>query len=466
VNHSNSSRLVSGPGAPLRGAATVPGDKSLSHRAALLAAMAAGESRIENFLDAGVTRAMLQALTQIGVAWDLQGPVLSVTGQGIGGFRPPDRPIECGNSATTMRLLAGALAAAGIPAVLDGSPGLRARPMGRIVEPLRAMGVPVESAPGGTAPLVFSPRPGGRTLRGIEHHLSVPSAQVKSCLLLAGLAAVGETILHEPGVSRDHTERMLRGLGVPVRSTHRVPQSLPQAGVQGVAGSAPGPVVTTTLTPPRPLSLPELRCTLPGDFSSAAFLIVAALVAPGSQLTLQGVGLNPTRTGLLEVLQSMGASIRLRATGQAYGEPFGDLEVRAGSLQGLDVSGSLVARMIDEFPIFAVAAALAEGRTVVRDAGELRYKESDRISALCTELRKLGVDILETVDGFEIRGGQPLRGAVVQAHGDHRLAMALAVAGLAAVTPVTVRGAGAISESFPGFVWALQSLGANLHLEN
>jgi len=460
------SHLVSSPGSPLRGGASLPGDKSLSHRAALLAAMAEGESRIENFLVAGVTRAMLQALTDLGVTWELQGTALSVTGQGLRGLRAPKDPINCGNSATTMRLLSGALGAAGIPAVLDGSPGLRSRPMGRIVEPLQAMGVPLDSAPGGTAPLVFSARPDGRPLRAIEHRLAVPSAQVKSCLLLAGLAAGGMTVLHEPGVSRDHTERMLRGLGISVEATHRIAETAPKAAARQPTGFILGPVVTTTLTPPSPLSLPTLQCTLPGDFSSAAFLIVAALIAPGSEITLQGIGLNPTRTGLLDALQSMGAGIRVLATEQAYGEPFGDLAVRAGRLQGTGVAGPLVARMIDEFPVFAVAAALAEGRTTVRGAGELRHKESDRISALCTELRKLGVDILETADGFEIQGGYPIWGGIVQAHGDHRLAMALAVAGLAAKAPVTVQGARVISESFPGFVQALQGLGARVRMEH
>ena len=456
--------LVSRRGSPLLGIATLPGDKSLSHRAALLAALAEGESRIENFLVAGVTRAMLDALTDLGVSWELNGVALSVTGRGIGGLRAPVPPVDCGNSATTLRLLAGAIGAAGIPAVLDGSPGLRARPMARIVEPLRAMGVQVEPAAGGTAPLQFFARRGGRPLRGIEHSLAIPSAQVKSCLLLAGLAAEGETVLREPGISRDHTERMLRGLGVSVETAQEIPAPLPQrSGLP--SGFAAGPVVTTRLVPPRPLALPPLDCTLPGDFSSAAFLIVAALIVPGSQVTLRGIGLNPTRTGLLDVLQTMGADIQTLATGQVYGEPAGGLLVCSSPLQGIDVGGSLVPRMIDEFPVFAVAAALARGRTVVRGAGELRHKESDRISALCSELRKLGVEITETADGFEIQGGRPVRGGVVQSHGDHRLAIALAVAGLASETPVSIQGAGAISESFPGFVQALQDLDGNVSLE-
>jgi 3-phosphoshikimate 1-carboxyvinyltransferase len=465
VNPLDPPTLVSGPGFPLRGEASLPGDKSLSHRAALLAAMAEGESRIENFLVAGVTRAMLRALSSLGVSWELDGTVLAVSGHGPGGFLAPTAPLDCGNSATTLRLLAGALAAAGIPAVLDGSPGLRSRPMARITEPLQAMGVPLEAAAGGAAPLRFSARPPGLTLRGIEHHLVVASAQVKSCLLLAGLAAEGSTVLHEPGMSRDHTERMLRGLGVSVETVQSIPEPLPRPAVSGRAGSIPAPLVTTTLIPPRPLSLPPLRFSLPGDFSSAAFLMVAALIVPGSEITLRAVGLNPARTGLLDVLKAMGAGIQVLSSGDLYGEPIGDLLVRSGPLRAVDVSGPLVARMIDEFPVFAVAAALAEGRTTVRDAGELRHKESDRISALSAELRALGVDILETAGGFEIQGGSPLRGGAVRAHGDHRLAMALAVAGLAAAGPVVVRGAGIIAESFPGFLQVMNHLGAPLRME-
>jgi 3-phosphoshikimate 1-carboxyvinyltransferase len=272
---------------------------------------------------------------------------------------------------------------------------------------------------------------------------------VKSCLLFAGLAAEGEMVLQEPGISRDHTERMLRGLGVSVETEQ----------------NSSGPLVTTRLVPPRPLALPPLDGALPGDFSSAAFLIVAALIVPGSRVTLQGIGLNPTRTGLLDALQAMGAGVRIRETGQVFGEPAGELLVTSASLRGIDVDGPLVARMIDEFPIFAVAAAWAQGCTTVRGAGELRHKESDRIAAMCTELRKLGVEIVETVDGFEIQGGRPLRGGAVESHGDHRLAMALAVAGLMAEALVAVQGAGVISESFPGFVEALAGLGAGVRWE-
>ena len=449
-------RLTVQPGNPLRGEVTPPGDKSISHRAALIAALASGESRVGNFLVAGVTRSMLDALAALGVAWDLDGSTLSVQGAGLVGLRSPAAPIDCGNSATTLRLLAGALAAAGIAAVLDGSPGLRRRPMDRIIEPLRKMGVPV-SAENGQAPLVFSSR--NTRLEALEYSLPVASAQVKSCLLLAGLAASGPITLTEPEPSRDHTERMLRSLGLSVMS---------ETG-NGSLG------YTTRLTPPHPFSLPPLRFTLPGDISSAAFLVVAALITPGSQILLRDILLNPTRTGLLEALLAMGADLRISPTGERHGEPLGDILVRASTLRAMQVSGTLVVRMIDEFPAFAVAAAYAHGQTVVSDARELRYKESDRIAAICSELQRLGVNAHETPDGFTISGGgfprgetsrRALQGGVVASHGDHRLAMALAVAGLASLEPVTVRGAEVLSESFPDFAAVLKSLGAQVEVEH
>jgi 3-phosphoshikimate 1-carboxyvinyltransferase len=404
---------------------------------------------------------MLRALSALGTAWELQGTTLTVHGQGLQGLRPPAAPIDCGNSATTLRLLAGALAAAGIPAVLDGSAGLRRRPMRRIVEPLRAMGAAVEAAAGGTAPLKFSARPADRRLDPTVHTLPVASAQVKSCLLLAALSARGPTTVREPAPSRDHTERMLCSQGLPVVTRPWAAES----GQGAPARPAQAHGVSVTLTPLQPCSLPPLRTALPGDISAAAFLIVAALITPGSDIRLTQVGLNPTRTGLLDVLRAMGAEIEIMAVAETQGEPAGVLAARASRLHGVTVDGPLVVRMIDEFPIFAVAAAAAEGRTVVRGASELRLKESDRIAALCRELRVLGVDITETADGFEILGGRPFTGGTVTAHGDHRLAMALAIAGLAADAPVIVQDAEIIAESFPGFTDALQSLGAEVEKE-
>jgi 3-phosphoshikimate 1-carboxyvinyltransferase len=440
------------PGNPLLGQVELPGDKSLSHRAALLAGMACGESLIQNFLVSGVTQAMLRALTALGVAWELKGTSLRVVGKGLAGWRSPSTPIDCGNSATTLRLLAGALAAAGIPAVLDGSAGLRSRPMTRIVEPLRQMGVAIESAPGGCAPLRLAGRPAGQSLRAIEYTMPVASAQVKSCILLAALAADGVTVLHEPGLSRDHTERMFAGLGIEVDRE----QAAGQADyVTRLRCSAPA-------TPPVSLVLSPLNISLPGDFSAAAFLIVGALIAPGSKIRIHNVGLNPTRCGLLEALTAMGADIRPSRLSDCCGEPAGDLEIHHSVLRGGRVAGEQVVRMIDEFPAFAVAAAYANGSTLVQDAAELRNKESDRISALCQGLRLLGVQAKEAADGFTILGGDPVKGGRAGAHGDHRLAMALALVGLASTDPVTVVGSEIIHESFPEFAVTLANLGADV----
>ncbi len=435
-------KLVASPSSGLTGRASLPGDKSLSHRAALLASLAEGRSCIRNFLGAGVTDVMLRSLAGLGVAWSAQDGALEIEGRGLHGYRPPKQALDCGNSATTMRLLAGALAASGVPATLDGTPGLRSRPMRRLTEPLQAMGVPIAPSDTGGAPLILAARPAGQPLKGLDYRLPVASAQVKSALLLAALAAEGETVLREPGPSRDHTERMLAGMGLDVRS------------------SRSGTDYVTRLVPSGRLK--PLDFTVPGDLSSAAFLLVAALVVPGSQVTVQGVGLNPTRTGLLEALAAMGADLQVVETGQECGEPVGEVTACSSSLHGTQVGGDLVVRMIDEFPIFAVAAACAAGQTVVRDAGELRFKESDRIAALCTELRRIGVEAAETPDGFVIRGGRQPVGGEVDPHGDHRLAMSLAVAGLAAEKPVAVCGAEAVDESFPGFTQLLESFGARL----
>jgi 3-phosphoshikimate 1-carboxyvinyltransferase len=448
-------KLTVKPGGALRGTAAVPGDKSLSHRAVLFAALAEGESRIDNFLVSGVTRVMLESLRALGVRWELEGESLKVEGRGLSGLQATGDPLNCGNSATTIRLLAGALAAAGIPAVLDGSPGLRRRPMGRIVEPLRRMGVPVEAGENGGAPLRLEARAPGHKLRGIAETLPVASAQVKSCLLLAALAADRPTTLREPGPSRDHTERMLSSMGVEIHSR--------------VIEESTGSVYETCLTPPTQ-SLRPLHLSLPGDMSAAAFLLVAGTIAPGSMIRIPGVEVNPTRTGLVDALRGMGADIRYENETVQGGEPVADLVVRASALHGTEIGGPLVVRMIDEFSIFGMAAACADGLTVVRDAAELRLKESDRIHTLCEELRRLGVQAEEFPEGFSIvgkGGGQDcaVMGGAVEAHGDHRLAMALAVAGLAARAPVTVEGAEILAESFPDFVDTLRALGAELFTE-
>lgn len=443
------------PGSPLRGPVTLPGDKSISHRAALFAALAEGESRIENFLMAGVTKVMLDALTALGVAWELDGTTLTVQGKGLSGLQTPAAPLYCGNSATTLRLLAGVLAAANLDAILDGSPGLRRRPMDRIVEPLRAMGINVEATDGNFAPLTFrksNKSANQQTSKPTNHSpnhqilLPVASAQVKTCLLLAALAADHPITIIEPGPSRDHTERMLASMGVEIVNS--------QLSIDDCQYS-------TTLTPPTaPLS--SLHLTIPGDISAAAFLIVAALITPGSEITIQGVGLNPTRTGLLDALTAMGADIRITNHASQSGEPVGDLTVRHSPLHGTEVSGSLVVRMIDEFPAFAVAAAYADGATVVREATELRHKESDRISVLCEQLRAVGVEIEEMPDGFTLPGNTIPRGGIINPHGDHRLAMSLAIAGLGAQGPIAIQNPNIIHESYPEFQETLEGLGAQI----
>ena len=447
--------LTAVPGNPLTGKVTLPGDKSISHRAALFAALSSGECRVENFLVAGVTEVMLNALTGLGIEWHLDGTDLQVQGAGLG--REHEKPesirLDCGNSGTTMRLLAGMAAALGFPVILDGSDRLRSRPMKRIVAPLKSMGVDIQASLQGTAPLTLSARPVSNGLQPLEYTLPVASAQVKSCLLLAALAAKGETVLREPGPSRDHTERMLRSMGAAVE----------QGKISSTDGSE---LIETRFIPPEPLKLDPFNLVLPGDFSSAAFLIVAALITPGSQIKLQGIGLNPTRTGLLDVLLSMGADITITDQYESCGEPLGDLLVGYSRLKGVKVSGSTVVRMIDEFPVFAVAAACADGQTVVAEAQELRHKESDRIHDLCQELGRLGADLEEAPDGFSVNGGPALAGGQASAHGDHRLAMALTVAGLAAREPVEIEGAGILSESFPQFTHLLGDLGAELRFDS
>jgi 3-phosphoshikimate 1-carboxyvinyltransferase len=317
--------------------------------------------------------------------------------------------------------------------------------MGRIVEPLRQMGVSIQ-AEEGRAPL--SLQASRLPLHALDYSLPVASAQIKTCLLLAALAADGPTTLREPGLSRDHTERMLGSMGVSITREKK-------NGSQEIQ-------YETRLVPPKPLALKPLTLNLPGDFSSAAFLIVAALITPGSTLTLKEVGLNPGRTGLLDALLAMGARIQITAQSTHNGEPAGDLIVNYSRLHATQVGGEHVARMIDEFPVFAIAAAFAEGTTTVKDAAELRLKESDRISALCQELGSLDISSVECPDGFSIQGTGSLRGGAVQPHHDHRLAMALAVAGLASQEPIIIQEAEIISESFPGFGATLQTLGANL----
>ena len=411
---------------PLQGRVTLPGDKSLAHRAALFAALAEGTSTIRNYPDSGVTRAMRGALEALGVPSRLADGVLTLEGNGLRPFPRSGAVAECGNSGTTIRLLAGAVAATRSSAVLDGSAGLRKRPMNRIADPLRLMGAAIETTDG-HAPLALSPAP----LHGIDYTLPVASAQVKSCLELAALGADAPVTLHEPGPSRDHTARMLRAMGATVISNGLAETVHPASALRPLDG------------------------TLPGDISSAAFLLAAAAIVPGSRITVADVGLNPTRTGVLDVLSAMGARISAANEHVEFGEPVGDVTLEAAPLHGVEIAGDLVVRSIDEFPALAAVAAFAEGDTVVREAEELRYKETDRIAAIVAQLGALGTGVEERPDGFTVRGGT-LTGGTARANGDHRLAMSMALCGLRA--PVAVEGAEILNESFPEFESLLSSL--------
>ncbi len=415
----------------LTGQVSVPGDKSISHRAVMFGALADGVSQVRGWLAAGDTEATLGAVQQLGVKVKrADAHTLTIHG---GGLKPSHEPLDFVNAGTGIRLMAGVMAGQPFPSVLDGSEQLRRRPMGRVTEPLKKMGANI-TAQNGKAPLNIQPA----ALRGIRYEPPVASAQVKSCVLLAGLNADGETSVVEPGPSRDHTENMLRAMGADIRVNGR----------------------TVTLTPGNRLQ--PLDLTVPGDASSAAFLLVAACVVPGSDVTVQHVNLNPTRTGIIDVLQAMGADITVTETGTEAGEPAGDVRVRHSELHGTTVSGETVVRMIDEFPVLMVAALRANGRTTVTDAHELRVKETDRLAVMTAELEKLGADITETSDGFVIDGPQVLHGGTVEGHDDHRIAMSLTVAGLVADDVTMVHDAACTADSFPGFAEVLQTLGADV----
>ena len=430
------SRSRSRPGGPLHGRAHVPGDKSISHRALLLGAIAAGKSRVDGFLPAADCQATLHAVRSLGVRVEEHSPTcLTVYGVGLGGLQEPEKVLDCRRSGTTMRLLAGLLAGQQFLSVLSGAAQLRRRPMARIVEPLRCMGATVLGRDGGRLPPLAIQ---GGNLRGIEYALPVASAQVKSAILLAALYARGATKLSVPGPARDHTERMLGAMGAAL--------NIGEGKVQIEPGQHLAPV----------------DMTVPGDISSAAYLLVAASLLPGSEITIEGVGVNPTRTGLLEVMRAMGADLELGKERVIGGEPVAHLRVRSADLSGVEVGGDLVVRAIDEFPILAVAATQARGKTIVRDAAELRVKETDRIATTVGELRRLGADIEARPDGFAVRGPTPLEGSAVHSHGDHRLAMALLVAGLVARGETVVEDTSCIADSFPGFASTLASLGADV----
>ncbi len=431
----------------LRGILRVPGDRSITVRAVLLGSIAEGVSVVRDYLDCDDTRAAMNIMRALGVQIDESNSThsaLCIGGVGLRGLRAAQGPLFCDSSGTTMRLLAGLMAGQSFASVIDGSAQLRKRPMRRITEPLTQMGALIRSTDD-CAPLHIQPG----HLHGIDYVMPVASAQVKSALLLAALYADGEVIIHEAAPTRDHTERMLAAMGADV-----------SYGAQAVAN--PGPGQSRIGNPKSEISLHPLDVTIPADFSSAAFFLVAGLVHPHSRLELPAVGLNPTRTGLLEALRAMGGNIHVHNSNLQGGELVGDVLPVPGALHAIEVSGDLTALMIDEFPIFAVAATQAEGRTVVCNAEELRVKESNRIDGLVEELRKMGAQIEATPDGFVVDGPTLLHGAVVEAHGDHRMAMSLAVAGLIAEGDTTILGAECVSKTYPGFFEDLAAISSSI----
>jgi 3-phosphoshikimate 1-carboxyvinyltransferase len=418
--------LVIRPGPPLRGTLRVPGDKSISHRAALLGALAHGTTQVEGFLLADDCLATLRCLRALGAAIEETEGRVTIHGRAL---REPEDVLDAGNSGTTIRLLSGILAGQLFHSVLTGDASVRRRPMDRVVDPLRRMGARISGRDGGRlAPLSID----GGNLRGISYTTPVASAQAKSAVLLAGLFAEGETAVREPSASRDHTERMLGAFGVPVAR-------------DGLVARLRGPAALT-----------GAAVRVPGDMSSAAYFLVAGALVPGSQVVVEDVGLNPTRTGVLDVLRMMGASVAVRDLRDDGGEPRGTVEVRSSQLRGVTIGGDLIPRVIDELPVLAVAACLAEGETLIRDAAELRVKESDRVGALARGLGRVGALVEPLADGLAIVGVKRLRSGTVSSEGDHRIAMALAVAGLCADGPVTIDDPACIQTSFPGFEAALR----------
>jgi 3-phosphoshikimate 1-carboxyvinyltransferase len=424
------------PGQTLRGSLQVPGDKSVSHRAIMLGSLADGDTEIHGFLQGEDCLATLKAFRAMGV--QIHGPEggrVWVRGVGLHGLKAPAGPLDMGNAGTAMRLLCGILAGQCFDSTLVGDASLSRRPMRRVTEPLTAMGARIDTTETGTAPLGIH---GGQRLRGIEYPLPVASAQIKSCLLLAGLYAGGRTVIHEPGPSRDHTERMLAALG------YELERDGPRVALGG-GGRLRGALLE-----------------VPADISSAAFFLVGASITEGAELTLTGVGINPTRTGVIDILRLMGADLTLGNERLAGGEPVADIRVRAAPLHGIEIPEALVPLAIDEFPALFIAAACAEGETRLGGARELRVKETDRIQVMAEGLQALGVDARPTEDGMVIRGG-PLRGGRVDSAGDHRIAMAFAMAALRATGPVEIDDCANVATSFPDFPGLAGSVG--LHVE-
>lgn len=424
------------PAARVDGRILVPGDKSVSHRAVMFGALARGRTEVTGFLPGEDTLHTAQILRQLGVSIARPADTsLVIEGVGLHGLRGSHDPLDCGNAGTAMRLLAGLLAGQRFASTLVGDESLSRRPMRRVMDPLLKMGARIVGSEAGTAPLRIEPV---ASLHGIDYACPVASAQIKSCVLLAGLYADGETVVREPAATRDYTERMLAALGADVR-------------VDGLA---------VHLRPGRELHAQPIF--VPGDFSSAAFFLVAGAIAPRGEIVIENVGLNPRRTGLLDTLLEMGADIAILDRREIAGEPVGDLRVRASALRGIEVPVARVPDMIDEFPAFAIAAACAAGRSSVRGAHELRVKESDRIAATARGLATLGVDVAEFEDGMAIEGRAELGGGEIDSRGDHRIAMAFALASLRARSDIRILDCANVATSFPGFAELANRVGLAL----
>ena len=432
------------PAKKLTGRLRVPGDKSISHRSIMLGSLAEGTTHISGFLQGEDSLATLAAFRAMGVR--IEGPGTSgldpgnvvVHGVGMHGLKAPDRPLDLGNSGTSIRLLAGLLAGQAFDSTMTGDASLSKRPMRRVTEPLASMGANIETTPDGTAPLTIH---GNASLKAIDYVMPVASAQVKSCVLLAGLYAQGKTCVTEPAPTRDHTERMLTGFGYSLERTGS------KVCLQGGG------------------SLTATDIAVPADISSAAFFLVGASIADGSQLTLEHVGMNPTRIGVINILREMGADITVGNEREVGGEPVADLTVRSAKLKGIQIPEDQVPLAIDEFPVLFIAAACAEGTTVLTGAEELRVKESDRIQVMADGLQTLGIDAQPTTDGMVIQGGQ-LGGGEVQSHGDHRIAMAFAIASLRANQAINIHDCANVNTSFPNFVALANGVGLQLQTKN
>lgn len=425
------------PAGSLRGEITVPGDKSISHRSVMLGSIADGVTEVEGFLEGEDNLSTIGAFRSMGVAIERPGPSrVRIEGRGLKGLAEPDDVIDAGNSGTTARLLTGLLSAQGFYSVLTGDDSLRKRPMKRVVEPLRLMGASIDGRKGGSLlPLSIS----GRALKGVRYRTPVASAQLKSAILLAGIYAEGETVVEEPARSRDHTERMLRFFGADVRT----------------AGNAISVGSTNRLK--------GCRIIVPGDISSAAFFMAASIITPASEILIKGVGVNPTRTGIIDILRKMGGTVRTLDEREVCGEPVADILVKSSALRGVEITGEELLPAIDEFPVICVVAAFAAGNTVISGASELRVKESDRISAMAECLSSTGVKAVEKKDGIIIEGnnGGPIKGGRINSRGDHRIAMSMAVAALRSKEGVEIDGAAAIDVSFPGFFATLDGVRAS-----